>query len=762
MKIIKLLQGILPAAALIVASGVLAGNIPQYSFTENRDGFEFLTNPTEVKVTFNTADEMVFPGKQTITAFTGEGFPIGFDFRFGGQVFNQFAINNNGYLLLGYDKVQFRGYSNLFFRESATRYASNCFYMGIGPSMYGIKEGNISYKLEGTAGNRTMTVQFAHMGVNEPNPRGNAIYTLQIVLMEKDNSVKFNFLEEETPYSSLGMVCGIYGWSNTDSILLTSPSLGVPAKISTSKEADMIAAGSTLRWDADDPVEDRDDPYSFTFTFTPTGENDFVCESPADLTVEQTNDLVTVSCARPEDAPATVIMFSETPILKFPEQGLSYQVVNDEGDYVTKIDGATLIYYSNDENPVATFKGVKASTRYYVKAFGVNGYPSYSTETSSDLEFMTSHPAPYVIQTESADNAINIKTIGDDDVVIAVTLNRVNTANEGATGIFGQPADDCKAGDEIEGGGEIIYVGAPGDFTYADAVANRQNFFRAWSLKDGVISKTYINASGVTNPTMPYVPELELYTLYETPLNWIAQTTSTSSTVTTNFMPRTRGDEEEPVIGGVSEMATTATLISPLLTLGKDAKISFEWAMETVRELGDQGDALVQLPEGNEPGVFGTGHSFRVTCGQRGTENTLFTATEYKGKMAVSPNDEDHYISGTSEFIPVQVDVPASVTKARFRFEFSTEGFSTLYLRRIQVTDSSNVGVSSIFNEAGEDVIEGGIGNLTILSALGGEYNVYSIDGRHVASFIMEKEEGRVVALEKGVYVVGNKKIVVR
>lgn len=762
MNFTKLLQRVLPAAAMIATLYASAGNIPQYSFTETRDGFQLLSGATPVKVTFKTGDEMVYPTKQTLYAYNAEGFPIGFDFKYGGQVFNQFAINTNGYLLLGKDKVNFHGYSNLFFTESASRYASNYFYLGIGPSMFGIKEGEISYKLEGAEGNRTMTVEFAHMGVNEPNPRGNAIYTYQIVFVEKDNSIKFNFLEEKSPYTSFGLICGLYGWSINDTLLLTSPSLADPATVSKQSEADMIKAGALLHWDADDPREDRDDPYSFTFTFTPTGNADFVCESPTDLNVEQTNDAIVVSCNRPSDAPATAILISEQPILEFPEQGVSYQVKDDEGKFVTKFGDATLIYYGNDEKPEAKFFGVKASTPYYVKAFGVNGYPSYSTESAASLDFLSSHPAPYVLQATSADKAINLKTIGDDQVIIAATVNRVNTTSAGATGIFGQPEDNCKVGDEIEGGGQIIYIGDPGEFSYTDALPNRQTFFRAWALKDVRVSKTFINASGVTNACMPFVPELELYTLYEVPMGWIAQTTSTSNTVTTNFMPLTRGEEDEPVVAGVSAMATTASLMTPTLTLGEDAKLSFEWAMETARELGDQGDSLVQLPEGNEPGVFGTGHSFKVTCGAQGNENNLFTATEYKGKMTVNPNDDNHYISGTSEFLPVQVDIPASVTRGRILFQFSTKGFSTLYLRRIQVTDSNDVNVGSIFNDANADVIEGGLGSLTILSALGGEYNVYALDGRCVATFELQKEEGRVIPLDKGIYVVGNKKVIVR
>lgn len=762
MRFTTVFKGVIASAMLFMAFGANAGNIPQYSFQESRDvPFEFLTDATQVSASYNVADEMIFPGRQTLNAYTGQGFPIGFDFRYGGRVFNQFAIDNNGYILLGYDKVEFKGYSNLFFRD-VSRYASNSFYLGMTTTMYAIAEGKISYKLQGEEGSRTLTVEFAHLGVNEPSrdTRGNAIFSLQIVLCEKDGTVKINFIEEESPYSSLGLICGLYGWSPTDAILLTSPGLNTPAEISTETIADMLERHTYLSWSAEDIIGDGHmEPYAFTFTFAPTGEPDFVCDAPADLSVEQSNSSFIVSCKRPENAPATAIMISEKPIEEFPQQGVSYPVMDDKGEFVSSFGDATLIYYTNGENPQAIVPNIKASTRYYVKAFGVNGYPSYSTGTASSLEIVSSHPAPYVMQTSSADGAINIKTIGDDDLIIAQTLNRVETYNQGATGIFGHPEDNCAVGDEIEGGGEIIYIGAPGDFVYDKAAPNRQVFFRAWSVREGRVSKTWINASGVTNPEMPYEPQLSLYSLYEVPMNWIDQTTSSSSTVTTSFIPRTRGNDDEPVVGGIS-LGTTATLISPVIPHGEKAILNFEWALETERELGDQGDALVQLPEGNEPGVFGNGHSFRVLTGARGNENEIFSTNEYKGTMTSSPSEADRYISGTSTFIPVTVALPETQSKGRVTFQFSTEGNSILYLRNISVTNPN--GVESLISQEGFDSISGDKGTLSIISANGGRYEIYAVDGSHAVSVDINAGEGAVLPLNKGIYVVNNHKVVVK
>lgn len=761
MQLSTILKGTVAATALWWSMAAVAGNIPQYSFSQSEGNFTFLTDATPVTVAYNTASEMVFPSRQTLNAYTGEGFKIGFDFKYGGRVFNQFAINNNGFIQLGYDKVEFRGYCNLFF-DDATRYASNTFFMGISPSMYGIKEGEVSYKLEGTEGNRTMTIEFAHLNIREPNTRGNAIYSLQIVLYEKNGEVRFNFLEEESPYSTFGLVCGIYGWSNDDSMLITSTGMGESAHISTGTVATMIHRDALLIWDADDILGfEHENPYDYIFAFTPTGSPDFVCQAPTELFVEQDGSDALISCTRSADAPATAILVSEKPILEYPEQGVSYPVYNDEGELITKFGDATLVYYGNDETPSAVYPNLKTSTRYYVKAIGVNGYPSYSFETAADLEFISSHPAPYNMKATSASHAINISTNGDYDVVIAATTERIDHVSQGATGIFGKPHDDVAVGDMIEGGGQVIYIGEPGAFTYDKAEPNRETFFRAWSLKDGRLSKTYLNAAGVTNPEMPFVPEVELYTLNQVPLGWTSQSSNSDATFSGYFVPRTRGEnEDEPAIGGVSSNSVSS-LSTPNINFGAGATLKFEWSMETARDYkGHEGDMVV-LPEGNKPGEFGTGHQFRVFVTGRGNvEADLFTTNHYDGTMKVSPNDEDHFISGTSEMFPVSVEMPENITGGKVTFTFSTEGFSILYLRNITITSST--GVDTKVATDGQDVLAAGEGILNILSAEGGLYDVYSVAGTHVAQVKLVAGEGASVALEKGVYILNGQKYIVK
>ena len=757
--------------ASVMAAGALtaaAGNIPQYQFKKSDAEFRFLEGATAVTSTYGEAPELIFLGdRYYINAHTGEGFPIGFNFRYGGKEFNQFAINNNGSIMLGQDKIESRGYISLWF-NNASLYASNEFYLGMGPVKYGIKDGEISYKLEGEPGNRTMTIQFAHMQFREPGVRGNAAYSEQIVLHEADGRVDINFREEEASFGNLGLFCGLHGWSNEDNLLLYGYGLGETIDVAPVRVHNMLDNDSYITWLVDDELGyDHLDPYSYNFSFTPTGSETFTCEAPADLGAEQRGDDLIITCHRPTDAPATMILISTEPFGEddLPQQGVSYPVKNDANEYVTKFGNATLIYYNDDEIPTATFSGVEPSTDYYVKAIGVNGYPAYSFSTAADMVVRSSHPAPTSMLATSARGAINLRTYCPDEVIIAATTERVTTSTEGITGIFGQPTIDSKAGSWVPGGGKVIYVGPAGDFSYTDAPENRQVFFRAWSIRDGQVSKTYTNATGVTTPSLPYDPKLDLYTLYEVPLGWTAISTCTDAGVMADFVPRMRGaNEDEAALGGVSSFGSSATLTSPLITFANasDLKLHFEWSLETTKELpeiGGTGPSVV-LPEGREPGTFGTGHSFTVTAGLNGTENKLYEATSYDGTMQALPDDPDHYIDGTSTMIPVTVDFPV-LRGGKVQFRFTTAGFSILYLKNIFITNGE-VGIKETIDLFGQDMISGQEGAISILSAAGGNYEVYALDGRHVSSVKLEAGEGALLSADKGIYIVNGVKVAVR
>lgn len=759
---------LIAGSAAILACSLLAtaGNVPQYSFTQVNQNFKALKGATPVANTYDQEPNVLFLGDEPHnTAFTGQGYPIGFDFRFAGQVFNQFAINNNGSIFLGRDQVAYPGFAASIFHSSL--YMTHNNYIGLMLDKHGVKSGSISYLTEGEPGNRTMTLEFKNMNVREDNSRGNAIYHEQIVLHE-NGKVEIRFCEEESPYGSdLGLMGGIAGFGLDDMIILTTPGLGEPVTVSTSSCVEMTDYNSMMRWLLDDIYGDSHmNPYSFSLTFEPTGETGFTSEAPTNLAAIQTGDVMTVSCDRAAGAPATMILMSTTPFddTMLPAEGQSYKVKNLDGSFATKFGDATMIYYGNAEHPIVNVEGLENSTEYYLKAIPVNGYPSYDVANAAVTSFVSSHPAPRVLISTTEADGIKLKTTGDYDVIIATTTKRVETLNEGTDGIFGLPAGDCAVGDEIDGGGRVIYVGPVGEFTFTDFEPNRQHFFRAWSLNNGRVSQKHIISSAVPSPSMPFEPCVEDFSVYQVPMGWTCMTNCTDKTVESRFIPRVRGggdhlSAEENCIAGLSVNGTSSSLLTPSIPVGTGATLSFEWAMETTRDTSAS-DNLTQLPEGNDPGVFGMGHAFTITCGPRGSENKVFETSNYTGTMYSNPNEPDKNVSGTSEWLPVSVELP-DLNNARFNFRFSTEGFSTLFLRKITVNNS--VGVKSLDAMlGGADIVSGQQGALQLISAQGGDYTVATLDGRRAASLKLEAGEGAVVALPAGIYVVAGQKVVVK
>lgn len=763
---------ILGTAALIAGSTIsaFAGNIPQYEFRQTNTEFKFLEGATPVRVTRleEGANQLYFlEDRAYINAYNGQGYPIGFDFKYAGNIFNQFAIDCNGGIILGKDRINSMGYLSLMFKDPSI-YPSNSFCIGMLPFKGGIDQGDISYKTEGTEGNRTLTVEYAHMRIMANTLRQFAIYSMQIVLHEDSGKVDINFLEENTPSEGTGFHCGLSGVDYKDQILLTSGGLGDPFTVSADRQADMLNGNTVISWRNDDELGyDHMDPYSYTLSFTPTGEKGFTCSAPQDLAFDQEGDVITVSCKRPADADATMILWSKSPITDadLPEEGRSYLVKDQNKEWASVIGNSTVVYYYDDEIATAKIENVSPATKYYVKAFGVNGYPSYSVESAADLEVYSSHPAPTLFRATSADNAIDLQTVAadGDKVIIAVTDKRLDTSIDAPVGVFGTPEADSKVGDAIEGGGEVIYVGDYGTFSYKDATPNRQLYFRTWAIRDGRVSKTSNNTAGVTNPSFPFKPEVECWALYQAPMGWMSNTTNNDEATVTRFVPRLHGEVMDiPAIAGISAMGTTSSLITPSVNVPGGSTLEFEWAMETTREPVKGDDELVVLPEGNEPGKFGMGHSFKVTCGGRGTGTDLYESSEYKGTMTENPLEPGRYVSGTSTFIPVKVDMPAA-DNTRVQFAFSTEGYSILYLRNIVIDNGGMGGVGNIDDALdANDIFTSGAGLMSILSAKGGEYAVYSLDGIMVKTVTLGAGEAAVIALERGVYMVSGHKILVK
>lgn len=650
-KLFLILFPVLPILAI-------AGNIPQYDVTKGALTYSEMTGGTPLsEMQFNGnavmfADRSMFIGEER----SAKGFPIGFDFRMGGKVFDQFAISNNGNIYLGKGEV---GYNTTAFR------------IGMATIAFGLYKAEVSYKTEGAEGERVLTVQYKNAVLNETG-KNRGKYHLQIRLYEADGRIEIAFKEVETCYSKLGgFATGLRGWDDDDTLLLTAPGLEKPFTISTKKKADMLESDSYVNWDSDDYDQD----YSPVFVFTPASLSDAPKGVP-DLEVKQQDNNILISCRRARDAKATVILVSDSPFTEadLPVDGETFPAGQDKkGRWITKIGNSTAVYYGNDREVNLTFPGIEANKKYYICAISANGYPAYNVAERAEELLHSSQNAPEeLIILPNSQDEISIRCVAEFPVIIASTVEALTGFSAGYTGLFGQPAPDVEPGDEIPGGGLVIYVGEPGSIN-VNVLPNQLTYFRAWTLDGDRVSATATDGTGIAVPSFPYEPGIENYPR-NTPLwGW-------ESSDVLSFVPVNRPYDSELAIHATSNNKEV-WLNMPYFTSYRDMALTFDFAMETEREAAPSEEGQVLL-QGYEPGKFGTAGYFQV----RYEDEILKEIKEYNGTM--TPVVTGGYEDGSSTFEPVEVMIPATGQPQKITLAFFTPTKSRLYLRNLCIVQT--------------------------------------------------------------------------
>lgn len=756
----KAAKGLALAALLASAPAFLfAGNIRQYSFSKStKDGYEPLTDATEIVPDKWTNQTVIF-GDMTskLDAYTGQGFPIGFDFHFGGQDFDQFAVTPGGTVLLGFSEVKYGGRGGSFFVGEQEGYDQG-FYLGMTPVSYGVRSGNISYKTEGEEGNRVLTIQFANMILNETEV-GVALsrcgkYSVQVRLYE-DGRIQYAFLEQATPTNNAGFYTGLRGWDDEDCMLLTSTGLNNKVELSTERTGSMLTAGSYVKWDPEDP----DNEYAPVFTFTPESSQTPVNAAPTNLQIVQNGKNIEVSCDRAENAPATMILMSNKPITNndLPDNGVTYGVHNSLGDFIGDIGDATVIYYSDDEHPVSVIRDVPEQTPMYVRAISVNGYPVYDTDVYAEASLVASQNPPTNFEAVTEGDVTTLSWTSKYPVIIATTQEYKGAGVY--QGVFGQPESTAKAGDLIEGGGEVIYAGDASEFAYTMDDPNTLYLFRIWnvdtSVEGGLVSSTGTDTEAVPAPTYPYEPKVENYPCNVDPLGW------GSSSDNYGFRAALRDGDNERAFRGYAVNQEATYAITPALPAGKNAKLTFEYGIETMRDPEKDPETGIEMLKGYEPGWYGEapGAGFNICIGPNGNETVLKTITEYNGTMDIFAGTD--YQQGSCTYDPVEIEIGEIPAGSRIGFSFLTEKSTAMFIRNIRL-DAEVSGVQTTVAATPGLTVTTARGELTVLADADRKAEIYNAAGIHIASCDLKAGQSETIALPAGIYVVAGIKVIVR
>lgn len=204
----------LPVLRMSVLTGILTWlsfansasaqyNPHQYTFQQEQVTYTPLTSGTTLGD--EQMDEEVFissgPGSSGIV--TGEGFPIGFPFFYGGRYFDHFAVATNGYIGLGNGTFSVSGSVSSAFSSLPFNAADSVYFQYLIGAFHGDLEGQSGSQLRfatlGTAPNRVLVVEWK--GFHFWNTTGTESLNFQIHLEEAGNKVRMvygNFVKNST------------------------------------------------------------------------------------------------------------------------------------------------------------------------------------------------------------------------------------------------------------------------------------------------------------------------------------------------------------------------------------------------------------------------------------------------------------------------------------------------------------------------------------------------------------------------------------
>lgn len=499
----------------------------QGTWTEITDGtkMNWTTEATEFDDSFdNTVWIGSLDGMQDDeNEITAAGFDIGFDFVYNGQKMNKFAITSHGTIVLGKDEISVMPWrSRFFFIDNGGDDASgveNAIGAAVNASVAGRSTTEVSYKLIGTAPNRTLVVQYKDLGmaVNYSASRYASV-DYQIRLNETTNTVDmvFNGWLDEIEDNSHWVRVGIKGNNNDLHMRYYDGDCNWQSTIKSSEDAsdDMM-----LKWNKDCGLTD-----GLTFTFTPCADCATPATQPTDLIVAPTSDTMSGRFTATEGADHyLVVLYPTAPTAADVPVDGTYYAAGDAlgaGTVVAYTSGTEFSTVDENDMQVVTMESGKD---YYVTVYAANSFcmyaPKYNTVSALQTSIKTLPAAPATLDvTGVGTDYIEVNATANaegHDVVILYTdvpkgSDNVSWAYLGQ-GVFGELSGEVAAGDEIEGGGKVLYAGPAGTAVKAEGLTpNRTYFFGAYSRNaEGKYSSLGTFADCITNGTLPYTMNLE-------------------------------------------------------------------------------------------------------------------------------------------------------------------------------------------------------------------------------------------------------------
>ena len=424
-----------------------------------------------------------------------KGFPIGFEFRYNSKKMTHFLIGGDLEIQLSPTETIS---TDVHKNKSGWFTNSGCHdVIGISPRQgtYGLDDTEISYWTEGTEGYRALVIQYKNIDFqgtyNADNKYCGAKATILYRLYEKTGNIemKVSGFKPVSTGSYNFMRIGILGDAN-----------------------DFIQVQA---WDGN-TISARDNSITYNATSYPVDGTVYTFAAPepcvtplvAPSNIELTSTTTQISGTF-EAVTADkylVLATTEEALSEKPVDGTKYAAGNELGNArIIAIVDRGEFYGVND----------MAQGTYNVFIIPFNSLcmdgPLYCAEAGkATIALKPAAPAALAISNIDKTSLTVSATANEagSTIVIAMTDKaEINSADQVLeNGVFGTPTGTYSVGDEIEGGGKVIYVGSTTEaINLSDLTAGTAYYFRAWSTDgNGGYSSEYLDALDITVSELPW------------------------------------------------------------------------------------------------------------------------------------------------------------------------------------------------------------------------------------------------------------------
>ena len=448
-------------------------------------------------IEFNSADNLT-------------GFPIGFEFRYNSQRMTHFLIGGDLEIQLSPTEQ----ISTDVHKNNSNWFTTNGIHDVIGittrQGVYGLDDTQISYWTEGTEGYRALVIEYKNIDFqgtyNADNDYCGAKATVQYRLYEKTGNIeiKVSGFKPVSTGTYNFMRIGILGDSK-DFVQVQSwdGSVVSASDGSISYSADSYPVdGTVYTFQAPEPCA------------TPTA-------APTDLVLTSTTTQISGTFTATQGDHFLVLATTDAALSEQPAAGKKYVV----GDAI----GNARVIANVDKGEFASPNNIEQGTwNIFVIAYNslcMDG-PLYGANAAQAAIAMKPAAPESIAVTEAERTSIKLtaKSSGTDFIVAMTGEQYVNYVGQYLTyGVFGEPTGTYQVGDEIEGGGKVIYVGSDVEnFELTDLESGKPYFLRAWSSDgQGGYSSEYVETNVVTAADVPWTFDLDTAPTGDVPIGWI-------------------------------------------------------------------------------------------------------------------------------------------------------------------------------------------------------------------------------------------------